>query len=614
MTVSNSWLVNVNVNINTTTAGVPAFNNCMLIGVMPTQTTPYQSPPASWVANANLYQNYTSLAAFNTDFSPLIAGALAQGDLYQLARFYWLSNSVTAFFEQSPTPFNLYVGAIPPQTSPLYSTCVVQIVTSGMVTIPAGTIVTPTSPATSAYVLLEPFIAPSAATYSVTFYSVDVTNVIAASHFTAISPTLSAVTGVSNSAGATLGIAGGINYITLLNTLTTAQNSWYGLEICDLILAGGASGYSSCIVELTTSGAVTIPAGTVVTPETATASYTLLQAWELPAVGTYLIPFFSTDGTTQVTVGVAGTLVFNAISPAISGVTVTGNLASIKAIPGFTSPNGLVPALAALRSATNQKMAFQDTLDYTIAGAIQAAGGSKDLSIFFHSINLQAPVGYIPTSVTALTLSGLIAQFSAASLGEYFTDLFNTGIGLKPISSMQLSSQPVDPFITTANIGTVGQAGSSTNIIGYTNNVYAGFGAPPGIGLVQYGYTTASQFSSEVITPIYIDQVVGATYLQFVAQADLVAYIIAQQPTGGVLYNDFGIQQILNVFRGSVNKAVNQNILQPPMNSAYVYYTYAQVQALDPNAIANRIYKDLTFNGKFLSRIQQIALTVNLSL
>ncbi|MDE2293743.1 MAG: hypothetical protein KGL53_16805, partial [Elusimicrobia bacterium] len=213
------------------------------------------------------------------------------------------------------------------------------------------------------------------------------------------------------------------------------------------------------------------------------------------------------------------------------------------------------------------------------------------------------------------TPAGIVAQFAGASLGEYFNDIFTTGIGLKTISSMQLASQPIDPYVTTSNIGTPGQAGSSTNLIGYTNNVYAGFGnSSPGTGLTQYGYTTASQFGSSTISPVYIDQVVGAAYLQFVAQADLVAFIIAQQPTGGVLYNDFGIQQIINVFKGSVNKAVNQNILQPPLNSNYSYYTYAQVQQLDPNAIANRIYKDLTFNGKFLSRIQQIALTINLSL
>lgn len=601
MTVSNSWLVAVNVNINTTTPGTFAFNNSMLVGVMPTQSSPYQSPPASW--SGNLYQQYSSLSSFETDFAPLIAGATTQGDLYQLERFMWLQNDVAAYFAQTPTPANVYVAAMPPQQAAHYSTCVVQLTTSGAVTIPAGTVVTPKT-ATSSYVLLEPFVAGSASTFNVTFYSIDVTTAISASTFTAISPAIGAVTGVANSAGATLNIAGTpTNYVTMLQAIINQQNGFYSMKICDQILVGAASGYGTCVVEITTSGALTIPKGTTVTPETATAYYTALQSWTLPQAGIYSIPFFSTDGATAIPVNT-----FTTLAPVVSGATVSGNLAAITAIPGFsTASTGVFAALTNFRSLTNQKMLFQDTNDPTIAGALTGSSGNKDCAFFYHSGNLQAPTGYIGSTQ-------LSNQTGAAAMGEYFTDLFQLGVGLKPISSMQLAGQTVDPTITTSNIGDISQAGSSTNLIGWNNNVYGGVGAPPGIGLVQYGTVSASNSSSNPLQIVYIDQVVGATYLQFVAQANLVAYIIAQQPTGGVPYSDYGIQQILNNFKGSVQQAVAQNILQSPPNSAYVYYTYAQVQALDPSAIGARIYRDLTFNGEFLSRIQRISLTVNLSL
>lgn len=388
------------------------------------------------------------------------------------------------------------------------------------------------------------------------------------------------------------------NWATYFPTLTAATNNWYSISIADLMLPGGASGYGQCIVSLTTSGATTIPAGTVVTPMTASASYTLLQSWAIPSAGTYMLPFYSTDGTTAVSASS-----FNAISPTISAVTTVTNVsAAITGIPGFdTTSTGVIAGLTAMRSAGNPKTMFQDTLDPTVAGTVQAAGGYQDLEFFYHSLNLQAPKGFVPATVVNK------AQLAASSMSEYFTDLFSTGVGLKPISSMQLTDQPTDPTVTDQTIGQPATSGSSSSFIGWNNNVYALIGS---IGLVQYGYTSDSTVNAQK----YIDEKVGADYLQAVAQANISTLIINAQPTGGLPYNDSGIQQVVQALKNGCQSAVLQNIIQPFSNSDFVYLTYAQMVAQHPAEIAARQYNELTFNGKILSRIQTIKVLVNLSL
>lgn len=501
MAVSNAWLVNVNVSINTTVVQTPAFNYCAIVGVMPTQSSPYQCPPSSWSSAG--YQSYSSLAQFETDFSGLVQDAVTVGDLLQANRFQWLLNAVSDFFGQTPTPSLLYVFQLP----------------------------TPINSST--------------------------------------------------------------NFATFFSSMTALNNSWYGFSIADQILP---STYSTCIVEITTNAAVTIPAGTVVTPKTAQQSYTLLQAYTLPSAGTYNVPFYSTDGITAIPIST-----FTAISPSLSAVTgVTNAVAAVNGKPGVTTPaSGIIAGLTALRSSNNQKKLFLDTNDPTIAGTVQNTGGSLDLAFFYHSLNFQE------------YNAAIAASFAAANLGAYFVNLFAVGIGLLPLSSMQVAGQPIDPTITTGNIGTPGQQGSNTNLIGWNNNVYANFGSQTannvGLELVQYGYMSISTATKQ----IYLDQVVGADFVQFTAQADMVTFLVSQQPLGGVLYSNYGIQQIVNTFKNSIQKAVTQNILQQPSNSDFVFVPYQQVNLQD---IANRIYQDLTFNGQFLSRIQRIAVTVNLSL
>lgn len=501
MTVSNSWLVNVNVAISTTVLSTPAFNNCMLIGVMPTQSSPYQCPPASWGTDG--YYLYSDLTTFNTDFTTLLNAALFAGDILQANRFQWLLDAGQAFFAQTPTPPYLYVSALAPQT-----------------------------PAT--------------------------------------------------------------NYTTFLSNLTAVQNSWYATSICDLVQPDA---YSICIVQITATGAGTIPKGTVVTPMTATDSYELLQDYDIPGAGTYLLPFYSADATTSIPIST-----FTAISPSQSFVSGVTNLtAGNVGIPGVsTATKGINAALIALRSANNQKKFFYEARHSGQAETLQAEGGNQDLAVFYHSRNLESH-----------NTTGTRASLAAAAMSRYFTDLFSIGVGMKTISSMQIQGQPVDPTIQTSNIGTPGQAGSGSNLIGWNNNVYAGFGTQQSnIGLIQYGYMS----NSTPTTQVYLDQVVGADYVQAVAQADLATYIINQQPVGGIPYNDAGIQQIVNVFKGSIQKAVNQNILQAPSNSSFTYLTLAQVESQYPNNIANRIYNTMYFNGQFLSRIQRIGVNVNLTL
>ena len=514
MTVNNTWLVNVNVNINTFVPPVLVFNSCALIGVMPSQTSPYQSPPSTWAETDFVYNTYNTFSEVSADFNPLLIGAVTAGDILQADRFNWLLSSAAAFFAQSPTPEQLIIFA-------------------------------------------------------------------------------EALPGSST------------DYVNYFTSITNVQNNWYGFEICDLILANA---FSYCIVKLTTNEpSVVVPVGTGVTPETATAPYQLLQPYTLVTTSssgsTFLIPFYSTDATTPISIST-----FTAISPSIATVTAVTNLtAAVNGVPGYTTPLvGVNAGLAALRGASNQKKLFADFNDYTQASIIQASAlASQDLTCFYHSLNLQAASTNAATSNTALLAPIASASLAAGCLGEYFVNVFQGANGLTVLSSMQLTSVPTDPSIQTSNIGTPGQTGSATNLIGWNNNVYPGFGSA-NIGLVQYGYQSNSLATAQV----YLDQIVGGDYIQFIAQADLVALIVNSLPSG-IPYNDSGIQQVVNTFKNSMQDAVDEDILQPFTNASFSYPNYNQVSQTD---VTNRIYRNLTYTGTFLSRIQRISVNVNLSI
>jgi hypothetical protein len=497
--VPNTWLFNVAVNINTTLISPPSFNNCLLIGVLGSSYI-----PASWAANANIYQAYTSFTGVSADFSPLLATAIAAFNQIQANRIQWLLNAAQAFFAQTPTPSIVYLATIPPQT-------------------------------------------------------------------TAVP-----------------------NYTTLLTNISNAQNGFYGFTLCDFVMPNT---YSTVVADIHngTGSSVVIPVGTLLTPQTATASYTLYQEVDIPSGGTYSATFYSTDAVTAIPAAT-----FTNISPAIASVTVTNPAVAINGIPGIlTNTSGLVPALLAFRTASNIKKLFLDTNISTFAQTIQAGSGSKDMTIFYHSLNLQ---DYNATTTASL---------SAASLSEYFTDLFQVGVGLKQLSSMQLAGVPIDPTVTNNTIGQdPTQAGSSINLLGWAQNVFAGFGSAPGLGLVQYGFQSNSIPSALV----YLDQIVGGDFIQLTATSDGANYIVSQQPFGGIPYNDTGIQAILNVFKNSMQKAVNQNILMPFTNSNFTYPNFAYILANNPAWISDRIYQGLVFNGELLGRIQRISTTVNLQL
>ncbi len=503
MTIPNSWLVSVNVSINTNVTALPAFNKCSFIGVMPV--------PSAWMGAG--YGSYSSLSAFLVDFTTLLAVAVTDLDVLQANRYTWLIEDVTAFFAQSPTPAQIYIFALAPQT-----------------------------PSTS--------------------------------------------------------------YTTAFNAYTASQNNWYGFSIADLIFANSSSIAIVQISVATMTSAVLTAGTTATTLAAVTSPYTLLQDVTLAnTTGStiiYNVPFYSTDITTVVPAS-PGANAFTAISPSPAAVILVANAlpaGPATTVPGYlTAASGVNVGLVALRSAGNQKKLFADFLDNTQAGLIQTAGGNEDLTCFFHSLNFES-----------YTTTSNLANLAAAVMGKYFVNLFVGNNGLTIISSLQLAGEPVDPSITPSNIGNPGEAGGPNSLINWNNNVYAAFGSNS-VGLVQYGYQSNSTSSA----PIYLDQVVGADYVQFVVQANLITYILDSLPSG-IPYSDLGIQGIVGNFKASLNQSVAQNVIQPFNNNQISYFTYAQVQASEPGNIAARLYNNLSFSGKFLSRIQQIKVNITLSL
>lgn len=380
-----------------------------------------------------------------------------------------------------------------------------------------------------------------------------------------------------------------VNYSLAMQNIINANNDFYGFTICDMILENK---YSRVIALVTTTSAVLLKAGTNLLGEvTTTSPYFLAQDFYIPEAGTYKVPFFSRDGLTAVPAhnftGLGG------VYPEVS--TVDNALAGTNNISGVMTPTtGLTTMMAGLRADNNLKYLFLPANDPTVAREIQTElGGSNSILILEHSQHFQ-----FYSAAKRPSIHG-------AFLAEYFTDLFKTGIGLKCLSSTQLKGQPTDPFVTTTTIGQPETTSGFANLTGWNNNIYALFGTS--LALLQYGHAT----SSTPTTRIYLDQVVGADYLQVVTQADLTNLLVTSQITGSLPFSDTGIQQILSTIKSSAQKLVDLQVIQPFQNSDFVYKTYREVSLAD---ITNRIYQDLTFNATFLSRIHRVALTVNLGL
>lgn len=237
----------------------------------------------------------------------------------------------------------------------------------------------------------------------------------------------------------------------------------------------------------------------------------------------------------------------------------------------------------------NIKYMLQDTVDTAIATTIQTAGGSDYIGICNHSQNF-TPIAGGSTSPYS---------YAAGLMGAYFTTLFTSGVGLKPISGQQILGLPGDPLITTSNIGIPGQV---SGLINTGNNVFPSFGNT-GLALAQYGYASSSKPANQR----YIHEIIGAAYIQLVTQADLFNLILSYQPQGGLQYDDTGIQLLVNTFCNALQKGVGQKIIQQFKLSDISYKALKDVSTANQ---ANKIYNDLSANLKFLSRIQRVSVNL----
>lgn len=254
-----------------------------------------------------------------------------------------------------------------------------------------------------------------------------------------------------------------------------------------------------------------------------------------------------------------------------------------------TAATGWRTAVEGQVATGNIKYMLQDTADTAIAATVQTANGSDYIAFCYHSQNFTPLAGGTTPPYS----------FAAGLMGAYFTTLFTAGVGLKPISGQQIVGLVGDSTITTANIGIPGQV---SGLINTGNNVFPSFGNT-GLALAQYGYASSSKPTSQR----YIHEIIGAAYIQLAVQADLFNLITQQQPTGGVPYDDNGIQLLVNTFYGSLQKGVSQKIIQQFKNSDITYKALKDVSSAN---IANKIYTDLNANLKFLSRIQRVSVNL----
>ena len=254
-----------------------------------------------------------------------------------------------------------------------------------------------------------------------------------------------------------------------------------------------------------------------------------------------------------------------------------------------SAATGWKVAIESQVSLGNIKFMFVDTVDTAIATTIQTAGGSDYIALFNHSQNFTPVAGGSTTPYS----------YSAGLMGAYFTTLFTSGVGLKPISGQQIMGLPGDPLVTTSNIGIPGQVSGLINV---GNNVFPSFGNT-GLALAQYGYTSSSKPANQR----YVHEIIGAAYIQLVTQSDLFNLITSYQPQGGLPYDDTGIQLLVNTFCGSLQKGVGQKIIQQFSLSDIFFKPLKDVSLANQ---ANKIYNDLGANLKFLSRIQRVSVNL----
>ena len=272
----------------------------------------------------------------------------------------------------------------------------------------------------------------------------------------------------------------------------------------------------------------------------------------------------------------------------------------------LTQTNGVYDALTALATAKNFKIGLFDTDDLNITSghflydATHVGGnivGNMRAGLFANTFN--------PVHTTVTTNATVTNTLAAAFSSAYFTPLFTTRVGIKPASSQQLLGIVADSIITNDTLGT---PGVGDGLLGVNANVYPSFtGGNNQIGLLQYGFMS----SSTVSNILYLDQVVGADYLYLTTQAALSQYIINAQPSGGVPYNDAGIQALATVFKNALQNGVTQNIIQQFSNSDITIVPYSQVSSGDKAA---RIYNGLSASLTYLSTMQRVSVSINLSI
>lgn len=489
--VSNNWLVDVTVNVNTAVSQVPSFQECLIVCVA-------QSAYVPTVFGTSLIKKYSNYVALSADFTPKETAAIAAGDTLQANRLHQFLETAYNYFAQSPTPGSVYVGIAP---------------------------------------------------------------------YTATVP---------------------VDYATSLTNIAQENNVWYAFVIADQILP---QAFSYCVLDITCTGATTITKGTIATPDVPGSTFQTLETYALSAASypfTFQVPFYSTNATAGITAAS-----FTGLTPAYATVSSVTNLAaSVDSCPGIMTGTGNVASgLVSLRTLYGPKKCFLDTDNVEYAGDVQTLGGNKDLLINYYVYNCQAHYAALSYSL------------SGACMAKYFVDLFDTGVGLKTYALMQLSGLPSDPTVTTTNIGKITQTGGTDNLIGWNNNVYAGLGIP----MMQYG-TVSSSTKDEIV---YLDQIVGSDHMYFAIQSALVDLLVSYQPKGGVQYINSGIQLIVSTVENVAAKEAALGIIQQPTGGEIVYATKQEVNAAD---IAARLYKDLVCNYTLLSRIQQIKITIDLSL
>jgi len=267
------------------------------------------------------------------------------------------------------------------------------------------------------------------------------------------------------------------------------------------------------------------------------------------------------------------------------------------------SGGGIYAAVNGLASSNNLKVCFLDTSDLDIVATnflydVTALGiGAQRVMLFAHTDNPQSAVPSAAVAAPTICLG-------AATMGAFFTNLFTSTVGLKSVSGQTLSgSLPSDSAVTSSTIGT---PGAGDGLLGVNANVFPSFGTSA-TGYIQYGFMASSTTSAL----LYLDQVVGADYIKLNVQADLVTYLLGQQSVGGVPYSDVGIQNLVSVFKKTLQGAVTQNIIQQFANTNVTAVSYANTPSADKT---NRIYQGLAASLTYLGRIQRLKVGITLGL